>query len=216
MRTAICAGVILTSLFWGSAFLNAQPYESVQQCVEARANEINRKIFQLKSRCSDDLRYINNCIRNPANARSARDKSRSRGDWLKLKKQVEDRCQEELAALSREQSEVWQFCRETVDRKEAAGLLGATWEVTETGVSGTWKRRGQSNVFDGKWNDGAMGELTITLRGNEVRIVRRDVSGPKAGEAIDYQGTISEDGKTASGTMESIAGQAPWSAVIKQ
>ncbi len=216
MRRAIFAGVFLGSLSWGAISVYAQPYLSVGECVESRTQEIARKMSQTRSRCNEELRYINNCIANPANARTARDQSRRRGDWLQLKKQVEDRCQKELAELNRQRAEVWQFCNETVVRKEGRNLLGAVWEVTETGVTGTWRRRGQTTIFDGKWDDGAVGELTITLKGNEVRIVRKDESGPKVGDVIDYEGTISEDGKTVTGTMKSTAGQAPWSGVIKQ
>jgi len=216
MRKTICTEIALAFILLGSISANAAQHRTVQKCVEVELTDISQKIHRLKSKCTSELRYINKCIRNPDNARGSRDRSRSKSDWIKLKKSVEGRCEMELAVLNRQKSEVWTLCKSMEDSKRVTDLLGATWEESETGIGGVWKRRGKSNVFDATWDNGAVAELTITLSGKDVRIVRKDIRGPNAGQVMDYEGAISEDGKTASGTMKSLAGQAPWSAAISE
>jgi len=214
MRKAIFGGTFLVLVFFGNISTASPQHRTMQGCVEVEMSEINREISRLKSRCDDEMRYITNCIRNQDNARGSRDRSRSKGDWHKLKKSLKSRCERELAALNRQKSEVWKLCRDMVDIEKETDILGSVWQTTDAGIDGTWKRRGESNVFDGKWSDGAVAELTITLSGNNVRIQRKDMSGPNPGQVIEYEGAISPDGKTASGTFKSMAGQGPWSATI--
>jgi len=73
--------------------------------------------------------------------------------------------------------------------------LGSEWHETEGRYQGVWKRRGNSNVFDATWNNGAKGVLVIELNGNKVTIKRNDTDGLK----ITYEGIISSDGKTING-----------------
>lgn len=205
--------LVVFVLLMGTSGASAQ-YRTVQRCVEVKASEINREISRLKSKCNNEMRYINTCIRNPDRARGSRDRSRSKGDWYKLKKELKSRCERELADLNRQKTQVWRFCKDSVGVEAVTDLLGSVWETVEAGIGGVWKRRGESNVFDGKWDDGAVAELTITLSGNDVRIERNDLRGPNAGQMVHYTGTISADGKTADGTFISMAGEAPWSATI--
>ena len=79
--------------------------------------------------------------------------------------------------------------------------LGARWDASENGWTGTWVRRGTSNTFDATWRkDNSTGSsvLTMSLTGNRVRIERRDVSS-FGGAYLEYDVTIAADG-TVSGT----------------
>jgi hypothetical protein len=91
-----------------------------------------------------------------------------------------------------------------------AGQLGSVWRVTE-GVGGpvlTWKRRGSTNVFDVYFANGALAWVsTVTLNGNRVTMVRPDVG--------SYTGTISTDGRSASGTASWYPPSQRWSAKIE-
>jgi hypothetical protein len=83
----------------------------------------------------------------------------------------------------------------------AACGLGARWDASENGWTGTWVRRGASNTFDATWRkDNSTGSsvLTMSLTGNRVRIERRDVSS-FGGAYVEYDVTIAADG-TVSGT----------------
>jgi hypothetical protein len=136
MRKTICTGVTLAIILLGSVSLSSAQHRTVQQCVEVELTEINQKIHRLKSNCTSELRYIHNCIKDPNTARGSRDRSRSRGDWIKLKKSFEARCETELAALNRQKSEVWTLCKSMEDSERVTDLLGATWEEIETGIGG--------------------------------------------------------------------------------
>ena len=79
--------------------------------------------------------------------------------------------------------------------------LGARWEETENGWSGTWTRRGNSNTFDAAWrNSGSTGSsvLTMTMTGNRVHIERRDAASFNNGLQVAYDVVIAADG-TVSG-----------------
>ena len=80
--------------------------------------------------------------------------------------------------------------------------VGARWDETENGWSGTWTRRGNSDTFDGVWrNSGNTGSsvLTMTATGNKVHIERRDSASFNAGLGVAYDVVIAADG-TATGT----------------
>lgn len=98
-------------------------------------------------------------------------------------------------------------------RTEAGGsLLGKVWDEIEGGWKGTWKRRGNSNVFDASWvgPDGRTVHdvLTMTLRGSRVTIHRQNLPNHV------YQGVIHGDG-TVSGTASDGRGSTTWKAVIR-
>ncbi|MCG6202295.1 hypothetical protein [Psychromonas antarctica] len=80
-------------------------------------------------------------------------------------------------------------------RLQKTDKLGSEWHETEGRYQGIWKRRGNSNVFDGTWNNGVKGVLVIELNDNKVTINRNDSDGLK----ITYEGIISADGKTING-----------------
>lgn len=94
--------------------------------------------------------------------------------------------------------------------------LGSKWHETEGGISGVWERRGNTNIFDGKWENGAVAVLEMELTHNKVKIKRKDTAGPSAGWEITYEGTISADGKTVKGNEWYPGGQTEWSARIEQ
>ena len=77
--------------------------------------------------------------------------------------------------------------------------LGREWSETENGFIGRWVRRGNSEIWDATWNNGAVAELSISIRGDKVRISRRDVGGPSIGFTSIYEGTLAPDG-TMQGT----------------
>jgi hypothetical protein len=78
--------------------------------------------------------------------------------------------------------------------------LGHEWSVTEAVTyTGRWVRRGNSKIWDATWNNGAVAELSISIRGDKVRISRRDVGGPSIGFTSIYEGTLAPDG-TMQGT----------------
>ena len=46
--------------------------------------------------------------------------------------------------------------------------LGTRWEVEEGGYRGVWTRRGNSNVFDGRWTRQGATPITAVLRMTSV------------------------------------------------
>lgn len=75
--------------------------------------------------------------------------------------------------------------------------LGRTWKVTERCAgqiwSGTWTRRGSSNIFDAFWESNSGGKLNsvVELRevsNNKMSLYRIDKNGY-------YEATLSQDGK---------------------
>lgn len=93
--------------------------------------------------------------------------------------------------------------------------LGRRWNVQEDGWTGVWTRRGNSNVFDGRWTQPGQRDITavlsIYLQGNNVRIERRNSSD---GNNCEYRGTLSNDGRTASGQFTCDRGGGSWRATI--
>lgn len=72
--------------------------------------------------------------------------------------------------------------------------LGTEWSVAEGGIAGTWVRRGTSATWDGRWVNGAVAVLTVSIVGDKVKITRREVSGPSQGLIATYDGTLAPDG----------------------
>lgn len=88
-----------------------------------------------------------------------------------------------------------------VNPARVAGDLGVQWDVSESGWTGTWVRRGTSNIFDATWRKGGntgSSVLTMTLTGSRVHIERKDASN-WGGALVVYDGTIATDG-TVTGT----------------
>jgi hypothetical protein len=80
--------------------------------------------------------------------------------------------------------------------------IGRVWHVTEYGGwTATWTRRGDSMVFDGLWLNGtqkATGVVTMTVQGSTVRIQSRQQTN---GYDVDYEGTLSQDGRSIRGSL---------------
>ena len=77
----------------------------------------------------------------------------------------------------------------------ASDSLGQKWKVIEAGsYGGLWVRRGNSETWDGRWDNGAVSVLTVTLSGDQVRISRTDSGGATAGATAVYDGTLAPDG----------------------
>jgi hypothetical protein len=96
--------------------------------------------------------------------------------------------------------------------------LGREWHESESGWQGVWKRRGNSNIFDARWESGHQtitAELTIIISGNRVTIERRNSSD---GNDCKYSGTIANDGVTVEGTYTCTRypGPFPWRAIIQR
>lgn len=95
---------------------------------------------------------------------------------------------------------------------------GAVWQVSEDGGwSGTWTQRGDSGVFDAVWHKGGQrvtGLLTVEIQGRRVRVQSRKQSN---GSDVDYQGTLSADGRAVAGTLRVLgrAGLSNWKAKIR-
>ena len=88
-------------------------------------------------------------------------------------------------------------------------MLGKAWRVIEgdPNWTGTWTRRGTSNVFDAVWNGYGQrqtGVLTMVVSGNSVTIARGN---------DHYTGTIT--GKSVSGTASWYRSGQRWSATIE-
>lgn len=99
--------------------------------------------------------------------------------------------------------------------------LGILWKEAESGWTGTWRRRGDSNVFDARWERAGFRPieqiLTMTLSGNTVTIFRQDPN--VAGNNCTYQGTVGSDGVTVTGEYTcndrgNRIGPVPWTATI--
>ncbi len=75
-----------------------------------------------------------------------------------------------------------------------ADRLGHEWSITEAvSYTGRWVRRGDSDVWDATWNNGAVAVLSISIVGAKVRISRRD-AGFSTGLTSIYEGTLAADG----------------------
>jgi hypothetical protein len=72
--------------------------------------------------------------------------------------------------------------------------LGREWSESENEYIGRWVRRGNSQIWDASWNNGAVAELSISIAGDKVTINRRDVAGPSIGLTSIYEGTLAPDG----------------------
>ncbi|WP_095532672.1 hypothetical protein [Domibacillus epiphyticus] len=93
--------------------------------------------------------------------------------------------------------------------------LGRRWDVQEDGWRAVWTRRGNSNVFDGRWTRQGQRDitavLTIYIQGSNVRVERRNSSD---GNNCNYTGTLSQNGRNASGRYTCDRGGGSWNATI--
>lgn len=100
-------------------------------------------------------------------------------------------------------------------RPQPQDRLGRRWEEQEGGWTVIWTRRGNSNVFDGRWKQAGQPDvtavLTIYIQGNNVQVERRNSSD---GNNCDYRGTLSADGRTVSGQFTCNRGGGSWRATI--
>jgi hypothetical protein len=92
-----------------------------------------------------------------------------------------------------------------------ADPYGTRWSESESGWSGEWVRRGNSNVYDASWGGGAVKAiLTITISGNSVYVSRQNATDANN---CQYQGTLS--GNTVTGTYTCTRGGGQWRATIQ-
>src|SRR5260221_12273715 len=105
--------------------------------------------------------------------------------------------------------------------------LGASWtSFCETSqaygnICGTLTRRGDSNTWDAKWTNKAVGVFTVSLSGHTITAQRSDPSGASTGASASYTGTINQDYTHVTGTVNWLAmtGAAtgtsgPWEATV--
>ncbi|MFQ5858678.1 MAG: hypothetical protein ACE5LU_24010 [Anaerolineae bacterium] len=86
--------------------------------------------------------------------------------------------------------------------------LGQYWDVVDTDGTwfGVWTRRGDSNVFDGRWTQSGyqdvVATLTIQLDGNQVTVERQDIGDANnfGVTGCSYTGTLAADGVSVSGS----------------
>jgi hypothetical protein len=92
--------------------------------------------------------------------------------------------------------------------KPASGS-GEVWYITEAnGDTLTWKRRAGSGTFDVYTKGGSLAWVsTMTISGNQVTMTRPDLG--------TYKGTISPDGRSASGTASWYSSGTKWTARIE-
>lgn len=94
--------------------------------------------------------------------------------------------------------------------------LGVRWDETEEGWTGTWTRRGNSNVFDLVARKAGMtltAVQTITMNGNRVSIRRTNVTD---GNDCEMEGTVAPDGVSVTGTYRCRSGGPyTWRATIR-
>ncbi|MDA2302631.1 hypothetical protein PDN43_25860 [Bacillus cereus] len=102
-------------------------------------------------------------------------------------------------------------------RIENIPSLGTTWYDEGAGWTGTWKRRGWSNIFDATWvklgEPNVTAVLTIKRIDNKFVIHRRNSSD---GNDCDLTGTLASDGRTVTGEYQCIRGRGTWNATIIQ
>ncbi|WP_046176209.1 hypothetical protein [Domibacillus indicus] len=95
--------------------------------------------------------------------------------------------------------------------------LGRRWIVQEGSWRGVWTRRGNSNVFDGRWSQAGQPDITAVLTiytsGPYIFILRRNSSD---GNNCNYTGIFGSNGRTASGQNICNRGGGSWSAVIER
>lgn len=104
----------------------------------------------------------------------------------------------------------------TIGGNGGSNALGKVWRENESGWSGVWTRRGNSNTFDATWTKGAgrvTAVLTIQIRGNSVSISRNQGSD---GNNCKYTGSLAADRRSVSGTYtcNRYSGPYSWSAQI--
>lgn len=98
-----------------------------------------------------------------------------------------------------------------------SGLLGAQWIETEGGEwHGVWTRQGRTGRFAATIRKGSETKTflaNVSLKGRTVQITSQ---GASDGRNCSYQGTISADGSSITGTYSFNGGNYPWEARIRQ
>jgi hypothetical protein len=85
--------------------------------------------------------------------------------------------------------------------KLACGL-GIRWNEVESGIQGTWIRRGTSNVFDATYSIvGVTAVNAVYVSGGKVHVERTSSSD---GNRVVYDGTFGADGKTITGKYHTV------------
>jgi hypothetical protein len=99
--------------------------------------------------------------------------------------------------------------------------LGKVWRESESGWTGTWRRRGESNVFDAHWDKPGWQSLdqilTVSVSGGKISIYRQDPN--IANNTCSYSGVVGSDGVSVSGeyicnNRGVVIGPAKWNATI--
>jgi len=96
--------------------------------------------------------------------------------------------------------------------------LGTVWNESEAGWQGTWQRVGKSNQFRAVWTKGqnpvVRADLTMTVNGDTVSIVRRDTVGSGVGKGCRYSGKIRGASVAGKYSCDWSKGNLDWSATI--
>ncbi len=93
---------------------------------------------------------------------------------------------------------------------------GTQWRVYEQGWTGVWIRRANSNTFDATWTMPGQAQIqgVVDMRwdGRNIRMSRTDTY---TNQHCEYQGQVSQDGRTASGWLSCNNGpRVDWNAEI--
>ena len=107
-----------------------------------------------------------------------------------------------------------------ISQNGSSDKLGRVWYEQESGWSGTWERVGNSSRFQATWthpNGGTVkADLTITLQGENVQVIRRDTFGPHTGRGCKYTGRLHGNRVSGKYSCDWAGGQILWSAQISQ
>ncbi|WP_064033424.1 hypothetical protein [Methylosinus sp. R-45379] len=104
------------------------------------------------------------------------------------------------------------------DPDQSPAALGTVWNETEAGWQGSWTRVGKTEKYKAVWTKGdreVRADLTMSITGDAVSIVRRDTSGPGVGKGCQYSGTIKGSNVTGQYSCDWAKGPKPWSANIR-
>ena len=126
-----------------------------------------------------------------------------------------------LDAFERDFETELEWTLRTLEPSYRTERLGRVWrEKEDKGWEGLYTRRGNSSLFDAIWtrkeSEKVKGVLIVHLSGNKAFIESRQQSN---GRELDYEGTISEDSRTISGTFWPPGSTGPilrWEATIER
>lgn len=118
-------------------------------------------------------------------------------------------------------SDIFNNCRlpdnafPSINLPKRIARLGLLWLEQEGDWRGRWTRRENSDLFDAIWShpteNNVTAELKITRNGNNIVVIRTNSSDDNN---CAYTGTVSDDGRSVTGTYTCDRGGGNWNATI--